>query len=1390
MRSALNRLVSVFSMSRLRAGTGSRFRRRLGAANRSVAAEFLEYRLLPAQITVTSLADNTVQDGEVTLREAIDAANRDASVDGSEAGSGADEIVFSAALRGQGSLHLLVSNGELSITSSLTIRGFGSSASVLDAQSNSRLFRISDGAGAVRLISLGLTGGATYLDNADEFSIENNGGAILHSAAGTLELIDCSLSGNETYGAWSAGGAIYTVSGCTLQNCIMQSNRTQGTNAVGGAISTRNGVLSIADTLFVGNQTIDVGACGGAAFVGTQSAHFVRCTFTSNTTAAVDSAGGAVAAGSASIEFEDCDFQYNSTSGTGAFGGAVAVDSGVLSLVRSSLFGNNTYGNLSFGGAVGGANAAVVRLVNSTLSENSTQGDDAEGGGVAMSVGVLRIIQSTLSGNQTLGLNSGGGAIAVLSGELRVVQSTIAKNLVGQTVTATGGGVFCTAETLQIDNTIVAGNADSGLASDLFLELAPGAVAGSVRHSLIGRSNGSGLTTTTGLSADNFGNFVGGGTAATALDAKLNPLRSNGGRTLTLAPRSDSLAINGGSVLLAQNESGAALLTDQRSEAPMLRNRGGFVDIGAIERFTYPGPIIVSTVQHELDDNISAGDLSLAEAISLANGSEGTDTILFAAQIDGTPIQLSPVVSGLDFNIVIRESVIITGNGSSRTILDGGLQRRVLDITEDVADVLLEKMHLRNGNPGLSGMDNADHRGAGGAIRMIGPGSLNLNLMTLSGNRTDRDNAPGGAMAFFGGMLTIVDSSFEGNETAGRDSDGGGMVSYGDRTTISRSTFSGNRTRGASADGGAISGPMGGLVFSQSTISGNSVLGTDATGGGIHSELLPGVQQPATGILLSQSTVVQNRSEFAAGGGIASVVTIDLRNSILAKNSAGGFQFNSVFVTGTDLWPIFEAPVVLAASLLGRSDGTLLVPTSGGADANGNLIGGITAAAAIDPQLGELGNNGGPTKTHVPLSGSPAIDSGRTSLAVDVTAAGTPPNLLFDQRGNPNTRVLDGDHRKVAVLPVVDMGAAEFPGLRLLSPAPNATTLRPTLRWTAIAGAASYRIHINNNTTGKTPYLVTTASTNQFTPTTDFEIGRYTLWVMPVYATGESVWSAPQTFNVIAGPVWQAMQRTQLTARPTLLWNLLPGAVKYEIWGNNHSTGQQQTFRQFLTGTSWTLPVDLPMGIHRFWLRGIDVKGGATVWSVLQEFLVVPMVTPLTPGSSLFDTTPEFSWGSVTGAAAYDLLVRNTANNSVVIDQKNITATRFTPTTALPVGTYKWYVFAVSPASIGSIRSGGAITRDVYIGGRPTLIAPSGSGQPGRPEFRWSLVDDAASYSVWVSRFVAGQLQKQFEVGGLTGLSWQPETALTAGSYRTWVKAVSGTGTDSLWSIPLDFSIS
>jgi hypothetical protein len=75
----------------------------------------------------------------------------------------------------------------------------------------------------------------------------------------------------------------------------------------------------------------------------------------------------------------------------------------------------------------------------------------------------------------------------------------------------------------------------------------------------------------------------------------------------------------------------------------------------------------------------------------------------------------------------------------------------------------------------------------------------------------------------------------------------------------------------------------------------------------------------------------------------------------------------------------------------------------GSPDANGNLIGG-PVNGAIDPLLGPLVYNGGPTPTHALLPYSPALDAGDPAAAAGV---GDVP--LYDQRGTPFARVAEGD---------------------------------------------------------------------------------------------------------------------------------------------------------------------------------------------------------------------------------------------------------------------------------------------------------------------------------------------------------------------------------------------
>ncbi|MGV2336957.1 MAG UNVERIFIED_CONTAM: hypothetical protein LVR18_23650 [Planctomycetaceae bacterium] len=171
-------------------------------------------------------------------------------------------------------------------------------------------------------------------------------------------------------------------------------------------------------------------------------------------------------------------------------------------------------GNSGTAGGIAAQNISSLEIINSTIAQNETVGDFSPGGGVSLNTGTLNVIQSTLSGNRTIGADSHGGGISAELGSLRLVQSTVTANVVGQTSSATGGGVYCTSHTVSVHNTIIAGNVDAssvtgsatGSAPDLSL-ISSHAGPGSVRSSLIGRSNGSGLTTTTGTSPEQSGKF-------------------------------------------------------------------------------------------------------------------------------------------------------------------------------------------------------------------------------------------------------------------------------------------------------------------------------------------------------------------------------------------------------------------------------------------------------------------------------------------------------------------------------------------------------------------------------------------------------------------------------------------------------------------------------------------------------------------------------------------------------------------------------------------------------------------------------------------------------------------------------------------------------------------
>lgn len=387
-----------------------------------------------------------------------------------------------------------------------------------------------------------------------------------------------------------------------------------------------------------------------------------------------------------------------------------------------------------------------------------------------------------------------------------------------------------------------------------------------------------------------------------------------------------------------------------------------------------------------VNTNADAGAGSLRDAISQANSTAGFDTIVFDDVTDASEFDLA---TG---QMTITESVTITGNGSNNTIIDAQQLSRIFDITD--GSVTLKRLTLKNGK--TTGNDEV-----GGAIRSISSETLTIAESVVQGNSTTGTGSEGGAIRSHNGGIRITNSTIRGNTTTGENAMGGAIFSRVGEVQLVGSTLSGNSTAGNNSSGGAIftSNNSAHITMVQSTLSGNSTVGTNACGGAIYSV--------SGNVNVGQSTITSNIATQAVGGAIFSDSSLlDITNSIVAGNTDNG--------TAPDIRESPSAALVFS-SLIGRNNGTSLTATGITPDRNGNLIGGDTSGAAIDPLLDALSNNGGTTETHALLINSPAFNRGNNEMAVDVTRPGNP-LLLADQRnaGLPRRR-----------FGIVDMGAFE-----------------------------------------------------------------------------------------------------------------------------------------------------------------------------------------------------------------------------------------------------------------------------------------------------------------------------------------------------------------------------
>lgn len=515
-----------------------------------------------AAITVNNLSAGSVV-GQCTLRDAILAADANATVNGCSAGSGADTIGFGAL---SGTIVLTASLP--TVSEDLTIDG--SNNITISGNDLYRVFNVSPVKFDLKNITIQSGKG------------NPNGGAISNTSGGTVTISNTIFLSNTAPTAGADGGAIENnTSTLNIWNSTFRANLSADQ---GGAIHVASGNVSITGTIFISNSsTLTNSASGGAIGHTSGVVTVMNSSFSLNRSS---SSGGAINSFSVTgLSVTNTSFDDNATNN--GSGGAINNDTNtqVVTITTSSFSNNIAHGALGRGGAVsilgrvtisnsaflnnqsfgtseggGGIFIGNHTSISSTISNSSLTSNSADvgGGGIWIGLGALAITNTTLSGNTTN--RDGGGIYSSGTTTTTLNNVTLAYNIADNDGNATGdgGGIFKSSGTLNVKNTIIGNNTDKGgQAPDC------GGTLVSQGYNFLGLATG----------CIGFADSVNNDHVANPTDPLLQPLQYYGGTTLVHALQASSIALNNGNNLTCAT-------TDQRGVA---RPVDGTCDIGAFE---------------------------------------------------------------------------------------------------------------------------------------------------------------------------------------------------------------------------------------------------------------------------------------------------------------------------------------------------------------------------------------------------------------------------------------------------------------------------------------------------------------------------------------------------------------------------------------------------------------------------------------------------------------------------------------------------------------------------------------------------------------------------------------------------------------------------------------
>ena len=344
---------------------------------------------------------------------------------------------------------------------------------------------------------------------------------------------------------------------------------------------------------------------------------------------------------------------------------------------------------------------------------------------------------------------------------------------------------------------------------------------------------------------------------------------------------------------------------------------------------------------------------------------------------------------------------------------------------------------------------------------------------------------------------------------------------------------------------------------------------------------------------------------------------------------------------------------------------------------------------------------------------------------------------------------------------------------------------RPTLKWNAVSGAAKYEVYRSYSENGTYTKYSTTTGTS-YTNTGYIENGNtYYYKVRALDANGTAgAWSSVVSVTykqILSAPTVTGGNDAQ--GRPTLKWNAVSGAAKYEVYRARSKDGDYIKYST-VTGTSYTNTSYIENGnTYYYKVRALDANGTAGAWSsVVSVTYKQTLPAPTVTGGNDAQGRPTLKWKAVSGAAKYEVY-RARSKDGDYVKYSTVTGTSYTNTSYIEDGNTYYYKVRALDAN-GTAGAWSSIVSVTYrAASTGTLSAPSvtgGKDSQGRPTLKWNAVSGAAKYEVYRARSMNGDYIKYSTV---TGTSYTNTSYIESGNtYYYKVRALKSDGTAGAWS--------